>query len=118
MQRNKSSRKLKKFRLLLDTAFTHPDNLPRLNKIANVKHVRHAYSLPRTVEDEHIYNVAMSEKRCVITQDDGFRKQVKNKQVAVFIVPSYLTVEEMDIVLSDFFRGKNPDDFVGKAIKI
>ena len=60
----------------------------------------------------------MNDKRFVVTQDDGFRKQVKNGRTAVFIIPSYLTVNEMDILLSDFFKGKNPDDFLGKAIKI
>ena len=60
----------------------------------------------------------MNDERFVVTQDDGFRKQVKKGQVAVFIIPSYLTVNEMDMLLSVFFKGKNPDDFLGKSIKI
>ena len=90
----------------MDTAFTQPANLPKLSKMANVKHIRLDYGLTRTAEDEHIYSIAMNDQRCVITQDDGFRKQVKKGRSAVFIIPSYLTVAEMDILLSNFFKDK------------
>lgn len=80
--------------------------------------MRHNYSLSREAEDETIYNLATKEKRIIITQDDGFRKQVKKKGTGALIIPSYLTNETMDKILTEFISGKDPEDYKGKAIKI
>lgn len=104
--------------MLLDTAFAHPFVFKRLSKKTNLKHVRHDYNLPREADDEDIYDLATREKRFVVTQDKGFDRQTKVKGTGVLIIPSYLTNEEMDKILSDFISGKDPDDFVGKATKV
>ena len=85
---------------------------------ANIKHVRHDYNLSRETEDKDIYVIATQENRIIVTQDDGFRKQVYKKGAGVFIIPSYLTNDEIDKILVDFIFGKNPDDFWGKASKV
>lgn len=111
-------KKRKKFKFLLDTAFAHPIVFKKLKSKSNLKHVRHDYNLSGQTDDKDIYNLAVQEGRFVITQDDGFRKHIKKNKLAVIIVPSYLTTDEMDTLISDFISGKNPDDFLGKAIKI
>lgn len=117
-KRKPKKQKLKKFRLLLDTAFAESSLYSKLYKLANLKHCRHDFNLSREAEDEYIYTIAVAENRIVLTQDGGFKKQVKPSSPGVIIAPSYITRDEMDTVISDFLRGKNPDDFMGKATKI
>lgn len=103
---------------MLDTAFAHPSVFKKIKTKANIKHVRHDYNLSRQTEDKDIYVIATKENRIIITQDDGFRKQTHRKGTGVFIIPSYLTNNEIDLVVVEFISGKNPDDFLGKAIRI
>jgi len=103
---------------LLDTAFAQPSVFKKLKTKANIKHVRHDYNLSRQTEDKDIYIIATKEKRIIITQDDGFRKQTHRKGAGVFIIPSYLTNDEIDLIVIAFISGKNPDNFLGKATKI
>jgi predicted nuclease of predicted toxin-antitoxin system len=103
---------------LLDTAFAHPSVFKRLKTKAGIKHVRHDYNLSRQTEDKDIYVIATKENRIIVTQDDGFRKQILGKGTGVIIIPSYLTNDEIDLVVSEYISGRNPDDFRGKAIKI
>ena len=103
---------------MLDTAFAHPSIFKKLKNKANLKHVRHDYNLSRQAEDESIYVIASKENRIIVTQDDGFRKQVNKKGAGILIIPPYLTNEQIDGVLCDFIFGKNPDDFLGKATRI
>lgn len=103
---------------MLDTAFAHPSVFKKLKNKANIKHVRHDHNLSRQTEDKDIYVIATKENRIIITQDDGFRKQTQKKGAGVFIIPSYLTNDEIDLILIEYIAGKNPDDFLGKAIKI
>ncbi|MBI5451954.1 DUF5615 family PIN-like protein [Candidatus Gottesmanbacteria bacterium] len=110
--------KIRKFRFLLDTAFATPSVFKKLNKKTNLKHVRLDYHLSRETEDETIYNLAVREKRYVITQDDGFRKQIKKRYSAVFIIPSYLTNQQIDELICQYIHDKDPDTCIGKAIKL
>ena len=103
---------------MLDTAFAHPSVFKKLKSKANLKHVRHDYNLSRQAEDESIYVIASKENRIIVTQDNGFRKQVNKKGAGIFIIPPYLTDDEIDDILFNFISGKNPDDFFGKAKKI
>jgi len=103
---------------LLDTAFAHPSVFKKIKTKANTKHVRHDYNLSRQTEDKDIYVIATKENRIIITQDDGFRKQIHRRGAGVFIIPSYLTNAEIDLVIVEYISGKNPDVFLGKAIKI
>ncbi len=92
--------------------------MKRLHKRANLTHTRHTYGLSGQTEDEHIYNLATKENRIIITQDNDFKKWIKPKQAGVIIIPPYLSTEEMDRILTTFIKGKNPDEFTGKATKI
>ena len=115
---SKKSHKIRKFNFLLDTAFAHPSSFKKLKNKANIKHVRHDHNLSRQTEDKDIYVIATKENRIIITQDDGFRKQAKKKGAGIFIIPSYLTNDEIDLMLVEYIAGKNPDDFLGKTTKI
>ena len=80
--------------------------------------MRHDYNLPGETEDQDIYNLATKENRIIITQDEGFDKQLKIKGTGILIVPSYLTNDEMDKIISEFISEKDPEDYKGKAVKI
>lgn len=69
-------------------------------------------------EDKQIYALATKENRIIITQDDDFKKHVKPNQAGVLIIPSYLSSDEIDRILTSFIAGKDPKNFMGKAIKI
>ena len=104
--------------MLLDTAFAKPSIFKKLKSKANLKHIRHDYNLSPQAEDESIYVIASKEKKIIVTQDDGFRKQINKKGAGILIIPYYLTNEAIDEILCEFISGKNPDDFLGKATKI
>lgn len=74
--------------------------------------------LSRQAEDETIYTLTTQEKRIIITQDEKFRKQIKNKGTGIIVIPSYLTNEEIGILVTLFIASKDSDSFIGKAVKI
>jgi len=111
-------KKFSKFRLLLDSAFAKPETFKRLCKKASVKHIRHDFNLAPATADEEIYKLASQKNMIVITLDLGFKKLVKRKAAGALILNSGLSNGEIDTIISNFISGKNPDDFLGKAIKI
>lgn len=84
----------------------------------NLAHIRHTYNLSPTTEDKDIYQLATTEKRLVVTLDQDFRKLVKRGKAGIIFVSPYSSNEQIDRDLSEFIQNKNPDDFVGKAVKI
>ncbi len=109
----------KKFRLLLDSAFAKPSKFIRLNKKANLAHAVHDLGLSPQAEDQEIYQKAVQENRFVLTVNlKDFKKLVKPGKPGVIGIESQLTNEQIDKVATEFLSGKNPDDFLGKAIKI
>lgn len=120
MRRTKSLvKKFKKFRLLLDSAFARPDQFIKLRKKANIAHSVHDYGLSFQAEDVDIYQKATTENRFVLTINyKDFRKLIKEGRAGVIGIDSQLTNKEIDEVVTEFIKGKNPDDFLGKAIKI
>ena len=50
--------------------------------------------------------------------DEDFKNIVKPTKAGVILISPYLSTRQMDDLLTDFIRGKNPDDFLGKATKI
>ena len=111
-------KKVKKFRLLLDSAFAQPLIFTRLCKKANVAHIRHTFNLSPQAEDQHIYQIAMETNRIVVTRDLDFEKLVKPKRPGTIILRRYITNETIDKHLTEFISGKDPDDLIGKAVKI
>ncbi|MBI4096396.1 MAG: DUF5615 family PIN-like protein [Candidatus Levybacteria bacterium] len=103
---------------MLDSAFAKPQIFKKLCKKASVKHIRHDFNLAPSTADEEIYRLASQKNMFVVTLDLGFKKLVRQSAAGVLILNSGLSNEQIDNTLSDFISGKNPDDFLGKAIKI
>ncbi len=81
-------------------------------------HIRHTYNVSPTAEDQHIYQIASDTDRIIITQDEGFKKRIKQNRAGVIIIPPYLSNEEIDKFLVAFIRGKNPEDYRGSITKL
>ncbi len=87
-------------------------------KKANLAHVRYNYNLSPRAEDQEIYVLATKDKRIIITQDEGFKKQIKSKGAGILVIPPYLDSHQIDEILIKFISGKDPEDFLGKTTKI
>lgn len=117
---NKSPKKHhKKFRFLLDAAFAQSSKFIRLNKKANLAHAVHDLGLSPQTEDKEIYQKAVEHDRFVLTINfKDFKKLVKPGKPGIIGIESQLNNEEMDELVTNFISGKNPNDYLGKAIKI
>lgn len=120
MRRTKfSTKKFKKFRLLLDSAFARPEKFIKLRKKANIAHCVHDYGLSFQAEDKDIYQRACLENRFVLTINfKDFRKLVTNGKPGILGIDSGLSNEEIDFEVTEFLSDKDPKDFIGKATKI
>lgn len=103
---------------MLDSAFAKPSIFKRLFKKVNLTHIRYTYHLAPQTEDRYIYHLASQKKIILVTLDNDFKALIIPKGAGVFIIPSYLSNDEIDAVLTDFVAGKNPEGFQGKATKI
>ncbi len=102
----------------MDSAFAKPSQFKKLRKKANLAHVRHTFKLSGQTEDDQIYNLATKEDRIIVTQDNDFKKHIKPNKAVTLIIPSYLSNDEIDRLLTDFVNNKDPKDYKGKATKI
>ncbi|PIR80004.1 MAG: hypothetical protein COU25_02545 [Candidatus Levybacteria bacterium CG10_big_fil_rev_8_21_14_0_10_35_13] len=119
MHQNKKSKKIKKFRLLLDSAFARPDQFPKLSKKVKLLHAVHSLGLSRQAEDSHIYQKAIEANCFVLTVNfRDFKKFIRQGKPGVIGIDSQLSNEEIDLTVSKFVSGKNPDGLWGKATKI
>lgn len=120
MDKNKlPKKKARKFRILLDSAFAKPGEFPKLSKKANLTHTVHTYNLSPQAEDEEIYQKAVQENRFVLTINlKDFKKLVKQNKPGIICIESQLSNQEIDVLVTKFLSNKNPDDFIGKVVKI
>ncbi len=109
----------KKFRILLDSAFAKTAAFPLLKRKTNLAHCVHELGLSYQAEDEEIYQTAVKENRFIITINfKDFKKLVKHGKPGIIGIESQLTNDQIDKKVTAFLVGKNPPDFLGKAIKI
>ena len=119
MPQNKNIKKKRKFRLLLDSAFARTDQFQTLSKKAKLIHPVHDLGLSAQAVDEDIYQKAIENKCFVLTINfKDFRRFVKHGKPGVIGINSQLSNENIDKLVVKFISGKNPDDFLGKAIRI
>lgn len=118
MQRNKSPKKRRKFRLLLDAAFPSPLQMPKLILKAHVEHVVYTLNLSRQVDDKYIYQKATERNCCVVTIDKGFKFQLKNKGSGIILVPADLSTRQLENSLLWFIKGNNMDNCMGIITRI
>lgn len=76
------------------------------------------YGLSPQCSDEEIYRLATKENRFVITIDHDFKKFVHAGKPGSLTIPAELSNEEIDTVLSNFLKEKNPDEYMGKSVRI
>lgn len=112
-------KKIRKFRIVLDSAFAKLSFFPILSKRAKLFHCVYDFGLSRQASDEDIYQKAYENNCFVLTVNfDDFKKLIKDKNPGILGIESQLTTANMDKKVSEFLKGKNPDDFLGKATKI
>ncbi len=100
-------------------AFARPDKFVKLCKKAHLSHAVLNYGLSRKASDEEIYQLATKEKLLVLTINfKDFKRLVKTNSAGVFGIPGDLSNEEIDSLVCNFIRRKNPDDYQGKATLI
>ena len=119
--RNKKARskKKQKFRILLDSAFAQPKRFPRLSKKCNLKHPVHDYGFSPQTSDEDIYQLAIKTGRFVLTINfQDFKKLIKKNQPGIIGIESQLTNEEIDPYVIKFLSNKDPQDYLGKALRL
>lgn len=120
MRYKQSTKKYPKFRFVLDAAFARPNVFEKLYKKSVLKHIRHDFNLSPQTEDEEIYKLAKKEKMFVVTMNyKDFKRLAKaGDSSGAISLDSGLSNEQIDKLLVEFIRGKNPEDYWGKVIKI
>lgn len=105
---------------MLDSAFAKPSQFPKLKKKANIAHCVHNCGLSTQAEDKEIYQMALKEERFVLTINfKDFKPLIqKGKPGGVIGIDSQLSNIEIDLLVSQFLSGKDPNDYKGKAIKL
>lgn len=104
---------------MLDTAFAPIKDFPLLAKKVNLKNAYFDFGLPKQCDDSEIYQRAIADNRFVLTINfDDFNRLIKKNKPGIIGIPSQLTNAEIDRKVSAFLTDKNPDDFLGEAMKI
>lgn len=119
MPQNKITKKRRKFRFLLDSAFAAPDKFTKLSKKAKLIHPVIDLGLSPQTADKDIYQKAIENKCFVLTINfKDFRRIVKHGMPSVIGINSQLSNDAIDKLVTNFISEKNPDDYLEKAIKI
>lgn len=112
-------KKIRKFRIVVDSAFAKLSFFPKIRKKAKLYHCVYDFGLSRQAEDQDIYQKAFENNCCVLTINfKDFKKLVRANGPGILGIESQLTTARVDSVVSEFISGKDPDAFIGKAIKI
>ena len=70
-------------------------------------------------EDQEIYARAVQENCFVLTINfKDFKKLVKAGKPGIFGIEAQLSNEEIDSLVTQFISGKDPKNYMGKAVKI
>lgn len=70
-------------------------------------------------EDQEIYERAVKEDCFVLTVNfKHFKKLVKPSKPGIFGIEAQLANEEIDKIVTEFISGKDPKNYLGKAVKI
>jgi hypothetical protein len=112
-------KKKRKFRIVLDSAFPRIVFFPKLGKKAKLFHCVYDFQLSRQAEDKYIYQKAYENNCFVLTINfKDFKKLVRKDGPGILGIESQMTTVKIDEVVTKFVSGKDPDDFLGKAVKV
>lgn len=90
-----------------------------MKKKANIAHCVHDCGLSTQAEDKEIYQKAIEENRFVLTINfKDFKPLVQKGKPGIIGIQSQLFNSEIDEVVSNFLSDKDPDELLGKAVKI
>lgn len=105
----------KSYRLLLDEGFPLKNFFPRLNSRFNVKHIVTDFR-QSGIEDNRVYNLAVKEKRLVVTFNDKHFKEFapKNKNSGIIGVSTNLSNDQIDKKLTARLITSKSKDLYGK----
>lgn len=119
MPQSKITKKRRKFRFLLDSAFAAPGKFTKLSKKAKLIHPVIDLGLSPQASDEDIYQKAVEQSCFVLTVNfKDFKKFLSKEKGGIIGINSQLSNSQIDEIVTEFISGRNPDDFIGKAIKI
>lgn len=104
-----------KFKLLLDEGLYSRKSLPRINSRYDIKHIKHDLK-SAGIEDEQVYNIAVQEKRIIITYNTrDFRRLAKNSMNSGIIgVSQGVTREQLDAKLNALLSKSSKKSLYGK----
>ncbi len=108
-------RKFYKHKLLLDEGFLHRDKLPILNHRFNLRHITDdlGYS---ALSDEQVYQLAIKQKRLVVTFNDRHFQPLalKSTNSGIIGVSSNLTTSDIDKKLTALLMKATKKALFGK----
>lgn len=112
-------RRLRKYKLLLDENFPPKTYFPITNSRFNLKHIASDLKLGGS-EDLEVYQVAVKQKRLVVTFDvDDFKKlAIKSKNSGVIGISAALANEQIDKKLNALLTKGTLGDLYGKFLYI
>lgn len=117
LQRNKS-RKLIKYKLLLDEGLSLAKSYPKLNNIYNLKHIVHDLNQSR-IKDKPLYDLATKEGRILIVFNvKDFRHLIKRGCASVIALSENLSNKEADLKITKVLKDIKSNQTKGHLISI
>ncbi len=116
-RRNKSKR-ITKYKLLLDEGLSLAKSYPKLNNFHNLKHIVH--DLKKSgVKDEPLYDLATKDGRILIVFNiKDFKKIIKRNCISVIDLSSNLSNKEADLKILKALKDIRTDQIKGHLISI
>lgn len=113
------TKKLYKFKLLLDENIPPRSRFPRLNSRYDVKHIKLDLKYIG-IPDDMVYAIAKKQKRIIVTFNyrDFQENALKSKQCGVIGLSTNLTIDQIDKKLTALLRKTKPINLFGKFTTI
>lgn len=112
------SKKVTKYKLLLDEGLFYPKYFPNLNNIHNLKHI--VYNLHLSgIKDESLYDLATEEGRILIVFNvKDFRHLIKKGGTSVIALSENLSNKEADLKITKVLKDIKSYQAEGHLISI
>lgn len=113
-----SSKKYKRYKLLLDEGLSPKEKFPHLNNLHNVKHIKH--DLRRGgAKDPIVYKIAEKEKRLVVVfNTKDFKPLIDDKKPSVISLSTGLSNEQIDLKLCKILKNIKSNQLIEHLISI
>lgn len=117
LQRNRS-KKIIKYKLLLDEGLFLPKFYPELNGFHNLKHI--VYDLRKSgIKDAPLYDLATKENRILIVFNiKDFKKLIRKEGISVIDLSANLSNKEADLKVLKALKEMRPNQEKGYLISI